>query len=542
MITQQKEKKMEGTKYVTTGYSSLDGKSQHFDNKAKTEALLMDDEYDKCTTDTEQQCFKIAPKNVYVEQRENTSMSGADNIPTMSPRFSQKSHSSIFRQLAPPSVSISETTQISDHTISDTSTSSSDWEVNDYKFSKMHGKFLENNQLSLEYHNVQHPALKGLGLFEPRRGNDLTVNMTHVETNTPAAKFIVRSAEVPDPGNALPPVLENLLHDDMTDLLQNARTIYVNILNSIDDSRDTSANKQTEETLQNFERKVDKIEKRKTELNETYKIYIVQYTYTNNIGIIGHLSKELASVLRSMREGVNNLRTQAAPKIGYEEITYAELKDTRAPYLNITEFNGESSLPIYLKWIHDHKNLPANLLNEKLAVTLPSLVYSRLCQHHPESSRTADQIIKFLLKTYGRTANIEEQLKEYHANIGTLNNLFIDGNENSINPYNCSEILTNADKHLVGIKAIDILKKICNTYLDNDETQLWFQDSLHTHSFCTWLALNTLTMNQVLTFTQKGASTGEEKIKWISAQIEDLRSKAERMMCIAASMHNMQEY
>ena len=79
-------------------------------------------------------------------------------------------------------------------------------------------------------------------------------------------------------------------------------------------------------------------------------------------------------------------------------------------------------------------------------------------------------------------------------------------------------------------------------YLDKDETQLWFQESLHTHSFCTWLALNTLTMNQVLSFTQKGASTGEERIKWISAQIEGLRSKAERMMYISESMHSLEEY
>ena len=365
--------------------------------------------------------------------------------------------------------------------------------------------------------------------------------MEHVEINTQATEFKVRTDEIPDPGKTLPPALENLLHDDMTDLLQNARNIYGNILNMRDDIKDISANKHTEETLHEFERKVDKIEKRKRELNETYKNYIVQYTYTENIGVIMQLSKEVTSALRSMREAVECFRAQATPKIGYEEITYGILKDTKTPYLNINEFKGESSLPIYLKWIHEHKNFPSNLLNEKLATTLPSSVYSRLCQHHPESSRTVDNTIKFLLKTYGRTTNIEEQLKTYHANIGTLNNLFIGGNENSINPHNCSKIIMNADKHLVGIKAIALLKEICNMYLHKDETQLWFQESLHTYSFCTWLALNTLTMNQVLNFTQKGASTGEEKIKWISAQIERLRSKAEGMMYIAESMYSMEE-
>ena len=538
---------MEGTKYATRIHSSLDGyismnqkeqkvgESQHVDNKTKTQALLTEEEFEKCTTDAEQECVKIAPNDAYVEQRKIKVMREVDSLPTSSPRL---------RPSGPPSVSISETTQISDTSRSDTGTDSSYWEVTDYKFSKMLGKPLENNQLFITrgYHNEQHPALKGLAEFEPRKGTDLTVNMTHVEITSPATEFKVRTDEVPDPGESLPPALENLLHDDMTDLLQNAQNIYRNILSGTDDIRDTSANKHTEETLRDFERKVDKIERRKTELNETYKTYIVRYTYTENIGVIRQLSKEVTSILRSMREGVECFRAQAAPKIGYEETIYAGLKDTKAPYLNITEFKGESSLPIYLEWIHEHKNFPANLLNEKLAATLPSLVYSRLCQHHPESSRTVDDTIKFLLKTYGRTANIEEQLKEYHANIGTLNNLFIGGNENSINPHNCSEIITNADKHLVGIKAIDLLKKICNMYLNKDETQLWFQESLHTHSFCTWLALNTLTMNQVLSFTQKGASTGEERIKWISAQIEGLRSKAERMMYISESMHSLEEY
>lgn len=470
------------------------GIPQHFDNKMEEHTLLTNKEFDKCTIAEEQ-------------------------------------HISYF---GPSSATSSETTDRSDTTRSPSEIDSSSWEVNDYKFNKMHGKSLDNP-------NEQHPALKGLGKFDPRIGTDLTVNMIHVEKTKPATEFKARTNEVPDPGEPLPPALEILLHDDMTDLLQNARIIYENILKSTDDIRNTSANKHTEETLREFERKVEKIDKRKTELNKTYKTYLVKYTYTENIGVIEQISKEVTNVLRSMRGGVECFRKQAAPKLGYEEITYEGLRDTNPPYLNITEFKGESSLPLYLEWIHEHKNFPSDLLNEKLATSLPSLVYSRLCQQLPESSRTIDDTIKFLLKTYGRTANIEEQLRVYHTNIGTLNNLFIGGNENSINPYNCSKIIMDADKHLVGIRAIALLKKIYNIYLEKDETQLSFQESLHTHSFCTWLALNILTMNQVLNFTQKGASPGEEKIQWITAQIEELRSKAERMMHVAKSLHSMEE-
>jgi hypothetical protein len=191
--------------------------------------------------------------------------------------------------------------------------------------------------------------------------------------------------------------------------------------------------------------------------------------------VIWNLSKEITTLLRKMREGVELFRAKAAPKIGYEEITYARLKDTKAPYLNITEFKGETSLPLYLEWIHEHKKLPSNLLNSKLTATLPSIVNSRLCQQHPEGSRTVDDVIKFLLKAYGRTSKLEEQLRVYHVNIGTLNSLFNGGSDESVNPHSCKEIVMNADKHLVGLRNIILLKKICNIYLDRGETELWFQ-------------------------------------------------------------------
>ena len=401
----------------------------------------------------------------------------------------------------------------------------------------------DNKQRGKEVSNliVEHPALRNLGEFDPRRGTNLTVNMSHVEATPPATEFKVRTDQVPDPGVALPPTLENLLHDDITDLVQNARTIYANIISSTDDISDTSPNKHTEETLRDFEKKVDKVDEKKTELNETYKSYIVKYTQTPNMNVIWNLSKEVTTLLRSMREGVELFRARAAPKIGYEEITYARLKDTKAPYLNITEFKGETSLPLYLEWIHEHKRLPSNLLNSKLTATLPSIVNSRLCQQHPEGSRTVDDVIKFLLKTYGRTSKLEEQLRVYHNNIGTLNSLFNGGSDESVNPHSCKEIVTNADKHLVGLRSIILLKKICNTYLDRGETELWFQESLHTHGFCTWLALNILTMNQVLRFTEKSTSTGEQKIEWIIEQIEELRDKADRIISsgMVESMQNL---
>jgi hypothetical protein len=295
----------------------------------------------------------------------------------------------------------------------------------------------------------------------------------------------------------------------MTDLVQNASTIYANIISSTDDINDTSPNKHTEETLRDFERKVDKVDEKKTELNETYKNYIVKYTHTQNMDIIRILSKEVTTLLRSMREGVERFRAKAAPKIGYEEVTYARLKDTKAPYLNITEFKGETSLPLYLEWIHEHKKLPSNLLNSKLTATLPSIVNSRLCQQHTEGSRTVDDVIRFLLKAYGRTSKLEEQLRVYHTSVGTLNSLFNGGSDESMNPHNCKEIVMNADKHLVGLRSIILHKKICNLYLDKDETTL---------------------MNQVLKFTEKSTLTGEQKIDWIIGQVEELRDKADRII------------
>ena len=398
---------------------------------------------------------------------------------------------------------------------------------------KTSGDFARNGREKIRKipsHVEEHPALKGLGGFDFKENNNLTVNMAHVETSAPAMEFKIREDRAPDPGVALPPTLENLLHEDMTDLVQNARTIYANILSSTADIKDTSPNKHTEQTLRDFERKVDKIDEKKTELNDTYKSYVVEYTHTPNMDVIWNLSKEVTSLLRSMKDGVESFRGKAAPKLGYEEITYARLKDTKAPHLNITEFKGETSLPLYLEWIHEHKKLPTNLLNSKLAATLPSTVNSRLCQQHPEGSRTVEDVIKFLLKTYGRSSKLEEQLRTYHTNIGTLNSLFNGGSDASINPYNCKEIMMNADMHLLGLRSIIVLKKICDLYLEKGETILWFQESLYTHSFCSWLALNTLTLNQVLRFSGKSTLTGEEKINWIIGQIEELRDNADRII------------
>ena len=322
--------------------------------------------------------------------------------------------------------------------------------------------------------------------------------------------------------------MRELLNYEAVDLVEDANNILCNINKSINDISDASPNKHTEETLRDYERKAERISEKKIIISNKYADYIMKYPTTTGMNDILTLCTEATMILKKIRQGVEDFRKKAAPKVGYEEVTYARLKDTNAPNLVVSEYKGESSLAVYLEWVHEHKRLPSNLLNTKLAATLPPLIHSRLSQQHPENNRTMDEVIKFLLKTCGRTAKIEEQLRAYHTSVGTLNSLVISGY--TMNPYNCKEIISTADKHLLGLRSIAKLKNIYTTYLGTSETELCFQEFLHTHGYCSWLASNILTMTQVSQFTEMPISTGEGKIKWIINQIEDLRQKADRIV------------
>ena len=201
--------------------------------------------------------------------------------------------------------------------------------------------------------------------------------------------------------------MTDLLYYEAVDLVDDAKNILLNITKSITDISDASPNKHTEETLRDYERKAERISERKIVISNKYADYVMKYPVTKGMNDIMSLCTEATLVLKDVRRGVENFRQRAAPKVGYEEITYARLKDTNAPSLIVSEYKGESSLAIYLEWVHEHKRLPSNLLNAKLAATLPPLIHGRLSQQHPENNRTIDEVIKFLLKTCGRTAKLK---------------------------------------------------------------------------------------------------------------------------------------
>ena len=144
----------------------------------------------------------------------------------------------------------------------------------------------------------------------------------------------------------------------------------------------------------------------------------------------------------------------------------------------------------YLQWVINNKDLPFNPINNNMKKTLPSLVLQRLNKQHPEDNRTMTQVITFLLREHGRTQEFEQQLKKYHIDIGSLNNMVMSGNDYSIIPAKCKEAQINNDKHLIGLKGILTLKEMCNTYLGTTDTKMWFQEALLSHTNTSWLANN----------------------------------------------------
>ena len=363
----------------------------------------------------------------------------------------------------------------------------------------------------------EHASLRDLGKHEQRKGTDLNVFM--------AGRALEQDINV---GHKMPECLGNLLHYDAIDLLDVAKNVYANIIKSKEEINNVSPNKHSEETLRDYERKTEMISEKRVLITNKYADYIMKYVETSGLDAVKKLCIEVSAILRDIRDEVEEFRVIAAPKVGYTEETYDELKETKAPNLNTNEFRGESSLPSYVQWIHNNKELPSNLLNAKLNETLPPLVHERLCQQYPEGDRSIDDVIGFLLKTYGRTAIIEEQLKRYHNSLGSLNDLVIGGY--TLNPCHCKELVTSSDEHLIGLRNIATLKHICTIYLGEITTKLWFQEYLYTHGFAGWLATNILTVSQVNQFVALTKNTGEEKVKWIIDQIEILKSKADKMV------------
>ena len=372
----------------------------------------------------------------------------------------------------------------------------------------------------------ENATLKDLGKYEQRKGTDLAVFMTGREVGQDV-----------NVGQKVPESLVNLLNYDAADLLEIAKTVHVNIMKSKEEIKNMSPNKHTEEILREYERKTEMIGEKKVLISNKYADYIMKYVETPGMDYVWKICIEVSAILKNIRNEVEEFREKAAPKVGFRENTYDELKDTKAPILNIDEFRGECSLPAYVQWIHDNKELPSHLLNAKLTETLPALVYERLCQQYPEGDRNINDVTRFLLKTFGRTVIIEEQLMKYHTSLGSLNNLVIGGY--ALNPCHCKEVVTISDEHLVGLRNIATLKNMCTIYLGETTTKLWFQEYLFTHGFASWLASNILTMSQLNQFAAIQLNTGEEKVNWIIDQIEQLKSKADKMISsgVADSMH-----
>ena len=98
----------------------------------------------------------------------------------------------------------------------------------------------------------EHPALKGLGRHDPRQNTNLTVMMAGGNG----------SQQTPDT-NALPKGLRDLLNYEAVDLVEDAKNILYNIRKSIGDISDASPNKHTEEMLRDYERKAERVSKKK---------------------------------------------------------------------------------------------------------------------------------------------------------------------------------------------------------------------------------------------------------------------------------------
>ena len=370
----------------------------------------------------------------------------------------------------------------------------------------------------------EHWALRGLGDHDPKHRTSLTVNMMSGQPP------LNSSRDQHGVGRVLNTELENMLYQSLLEIAKEMKALNLDIRKSTEEMENVEPSNHTDNILKSYDKKVEKIAESKEKLNDTYRRYIEEYDPSTGMTTIGDHVKNVSSRLSELRDHLQKFSRMARTRVDFEEISYQRQRDARAPELRIDVFKGETSLISYLTWISKNGKLPNNLLNANIRKTLPPIVLERLNLQHPEGSRSSEDVIIFLLKSYGRTGQMESQLREYHVDIGSLNSFFFAGHEESINPNMCKEVITNADLHLVGLRSIFSLREICNIYLGTDETTMWFEENLLTHAYTTWTARGILTCSQINKMSQMKLNC-EEKLKWVITKVEDLRDVADRLIC-----------
>ena len=368
----------------------------------------------------------------------------------------------------------------------------------------------------------EHWALKGLGDADKGQRTNLMVNMM-----TGAGRPGGTESGV---GRVLNLELENMLYQSLLELTKEIKSLDLDIRKSTEEMKGVEPSNHTDNMLKLYDRKAEKVSETKEKLHDTYRRYIEEYNPSAGMTTIGEHTKNVSSVLSELREHLQTFGRMARTRVDFEEISYQRQRDTRAPDLRIDVFKGETSLASYLTWISKNGKLPSNLISANIRKTLPPIVLERLNLQHPEGSRSPEDVITFLLKSYGRTGQMEVQLREYHSDIGSLNSFFLAGHEESINPNMCKEVITNADLHLVGLRSIFSLKDLCNKYLGTEETVMCFEENLLTHAYTSWIAKCILTCSQINRLSQMKLKIGEEKLKWVISEVKNLRDVAERLI------------
>lgn len=372
----------------------------------------------------------------------------------------------------------------------------------------------------------EHWALRGLGDADKGQRTDLTVNMMTGTGGLSHSQVGDGSGE----GRVLSLELENMLYQSLLELTKEIKSLDLDIRESTEEMKGVEPSNHTDNIMKLYDRKVEKVSETKEKLYDTYRRYIEEYNPSTGMATIGEHTKNVSSVLSELRQHLQKFGRMARTRVDFEEISYQRQRDTRAPELRVDVFKGETSLASYLTWISKNGKLPNNLLNANIRKTLPSIVLERLNLQHPEGSRSPEDVITFLLKSYGRTGQMEVQLREYHIDIGSLNPFFLAGHEESINPNMCKEVITNADLHLVGLRSVFSLRDLCKKYLGIAEADMWFEENLLTHAYTTWAARCILTCSQINRMSQMRLNC-EDKLKWVITKVEELRDVADRLIC-----------
>ena len=234
-------------------------------------------------------------------------------------------------------------------------------------------------------------------------------------------------------------LLETLLLDNAQVLLNHIKRENRLLQTQVEKMKGKTPNKHSEETFKDIERKVNKLRQDEDKIQHSYAKYISDHGNSKELNTIRTILAQANKEISNIEDQIETFRTHALPDIDYIEISYQQHRDIKAPPLNVETFKGDTSLIQYIQWILNNINLPSNLINANIKETLPSLILHRLNQQHPEDGRSANQVITFLLREYGRTQEMESQLMQYHTNIGSLNVLVMSGNDQLIIPERCKD-------------------------------------------------------------------------------------------------------